>query len=158
MATVDKRGQRETHQDTRKPPLVIDFDANPYDVDKLPKIDGVYKWVRVSMMGQADLKNVQKAKLEHWQPVLFDDLKVKADEQGLDVSYLLTTEFQHQQGVVGSHDMVLMMRPLEIDAAYKEHTRKLTRDQERAVDNQFDGAMPEGFMRMNDGKIPIIDD
>jgi hypothetical protein len=153
---ADTRGQRKTNEDARDFIHTEIFGGNPFDVNKLPKIDGfVYKWVTTSAMGQAYAQNVQRAITERWKPVLLSDLKTAAEKANSDVSFLLATEWQGQTGVVGSHDMILMMRPESIHNAHKDYIRQQVDGQEMAVGQQFSNAMPEGFKKM---RVADIDD
>lgn len=151
-ARTDKRG---THEDKRVKfnPAEL-FNSNPYDLERLPKIqDWVFKWFRHSVMGAPDAGNIQKAMTMHWKPVLMTDLQAIATEQGKDISFLLETKWGNTEGVVGSHDMMLMMRPEEIEKAYQQHLQQMTNAQERAVTDQFKSSLPTGFEKMRPALI-----
>ena len=150
----DKRGQRTPNEDTRAFDPAAMFSTNPFDISALPVIDGfVYKWVTTSAMGQAYASNVQRAITERWKPVLLSDLKTAAEKMNGDVSFLLATEWQGQTGVVGSHDMILMMRPKEIHGAHMAYIKQQVQGQESAVANQFNDAMPDGVRKMRPADI-----
>lgn len=135
----------------------IDFEENLYDLEKLPKIDGwVFMWGRVSMHGQPDLKNLQSLRNKNWQPVIMEDLKEKALAQGKDVSFLLETSLNGQKGLVGTHDMVLFTRPAKVHDMYKAQRDKITAEQEKNVQTEYENAVPDQFKQS--GKWPVIDD
>lgn len=154
----DKRGQRTPHEDKRVDFSAM-FDSNPFDITKLPQIDGmVYKWVTVDVMGKSNMQGYQRAVMQHWRPVLLTDIQTAAEKTSSDISFLMARELNGQTGFVGSHDMVLMMRPKHIDDAQKQYLRQTINGQERAVDEKFTGSLPQGIHRMPNSKVPIIDD
>lgn len=155
----DKRGQRVAHEDKR-----VDFSAmfetNPFDLEALPQIPGMaYKWVTVDVIGKSNMQGYQKALMQHWRPVLLTDIQTAAENTSKDVSFLMARELNGQEGYVGSFDMVLMMRPQEIDDAQKQYLRKQINSQERAVNDRFTGSLHKnGVERLSGNKIPMIDD
>jgi hypothetical protein len=155
------REQRPTKRDqrTERVETGFSFDTNPFDIDNLPKIPGqVYKWVTVDVIGKAEMKGYQKALMERWRPVTLDSLRQAGESTGVDTSFLMAREINGQAGIVGSHDMVLMMRPVETHNAQMAQIRQNINSQEKAVDNKFNGALPSGIKRIQDSKVPIIDD
>jgi hypothetical protein len=154
----DKRGQRIPHEEKR-----VDFSAmfetNPFDLEALPQIPGMaYKWVTVDVLGKSNMQGYQKALMQHWRPVLLADIQTAAENTSKDVSFLMARELNGKDGYVGSHDMVLMMRPKDIDDAQRSYLRQQIDGQEMAVDNKFTGSLPQGIKRMPGNKVPMIDD
>jgi hypothetical protein len=159
----DNRGLRETHVDERMAENYFD-EVNPYDIEKLPKIEGmVLEWQRISYMGENDTKNIMKANTRGWRPVLAETLKQSALESGFEMSYLPTTKFGEQSGVVGTFDLILMAIPTKIHEAYNASIKKRVELQQASQDTIFNNSLnvniPSSFVSpMKRGDIPLIDD
>jgi hypothetical protein len=159
ISTIDTRGQREPNADSR---VFDDFfnDSNPYDINKLPKLDGMtLQWHRVSFMGENDTKNIMKSMTRGWKPVLMSTLKEAAAEGGFDIPYM-TTKFGEQEGVVGTYDLILMAIPTHIKQKYDEAVQRRKDLQQQSQDVNFDQYMrdnvPNGFVRaLTRNEIPM---
>ena len=166
VSSSDTRGQRETHVDTRSIEKINEFfdDMNPYAIEKLPKLEGmVLQWHRVKNMGEDDTKNVMKSISKGWRPVMIDTLNQAAKENGFDTPYLPTTKFSEQEGVVGTHDLILMTIPQAHFDAYKRSLQKRVDLQQQSQETIFNDSLnkniPSAFVSpMKRGNIPIIDD
>ena len=125
-----ERKERVVHEDTRTAEEMDAFfnDPNPYSIEKLPKLPGmVLQWHRSMSGGQNDTQNIMKSMQLGWRPVLLETLNQAA--QG-DKPYLTTTKFNDVEGIVGTHDLVLMAIP---EAFFERYQASL----QRRVDMQL---------------------
>jgi hypothetical protein len=91
-----------------------------------PNDDGIkYRWLRVSMGGEDDARNISKRKREGYE-------FVKKDEHpDFDVPMHETGKYA---GVIGSGDLVLAKIPVEMAEAKSEYYRNKTKSQTSAVE------------------------
>ena len=109
--------------------------------DPDPQDGGVFRWIRTSMVGNADNTNVSKRFREGWEPVRAEDhpeLQIMSDHK---------SEWGAKGGIeVGG--LLLCKAPQEtVDqrrAYYKQHAES----QMQAVDNNY--------MRENDPRMPVL--
>ena len=91
-----------------------------------PNDDGIkYRWLRVSMGGEDDARNISKRKREGYEFVRKEehpDYDVPVHESG------------KYAGVIGSGDLVLAKIPVEMAEAKKEYYESKTQTQTQAVD------------------------
>tara|TARA_R100001463_G_scaffold28104_1_gene64582 strand:- start:489 stop:959 length:471 start_codon:yes stop_codon:yes gene_type:complete len=118
--TSDVKSSR-THQKrkvTYTPPSYLDAPK--------PNDDGIkYRWLRVSMGGEDDARNIAKKKREGYEFVRKEehpDFDVPVHESG------------KYTGVIGSGDLVLAKIPTEMAEAKKEYYEGKTQTQTEAVD------------------------
>jgi hypothetical protein len=98
-----------------------------------------YRWVRTSMMGQADATNVSSKMREGWEPVSLSqhpELKLFVDS---------TTRFKDSVEVGG---LLLCKIPEEFVEQRTAYYNNQTRSQTEAVDNSF--------MKENDARMPLF--
>ena len=91
-----------------------------------PNDDGIkYRWLRVSMGGEDDARNIAKKKREGYEFVR------KEEHPDFDVP---VHELGKYTGVIGSGDLVLAKIPTEMAEAKKEYYEGKTQTQTEAVD------------------------
>ena len=97
-----------------------------------------YRWIRVSMVGQADASNVSSKLREGWEPVRIEEqpqFKMLVDPN---------SRFKDNIEVAG---LLLCKIPEEFMSQRKEYFAKKNRAQIESVDNNF--------MRENDPRMPL---
>lgn len=98
-----------------------------------------YRWVRTSINGAADDRNVLKAMQEGWESV--------AIEEQPELQLLAGREGRYKDKIeVGG--LLLMKTPKEFVEQRNAHVQKSTDSQMRAVDNSL--------MRQSDARMPIF--
>lgn len=98
-----------------------------------------YRWIRTSMMGQADATNVSSKMREGWEPVSLSahpELKLFVDSN---------TRFKDSVEVGG---LLLCKIPEEFVEQRSAYYNKQTQAQTEAVDNSF--------MKENDARMPLF--
>jgi hypothetical protein len=100
-----------------------------------------HRWVRVSMMGDADPKNLSEKLREGWEPCK------AADYPELKFHETAGTRFP---GSVEIGGLLLCRIPAEFMAQREAHYRGTTAQQIESVDNNF--------MRENDPRMPLFKD
>lgn len=138
MAQQQNRSTRET--DNRE------FEERPKQwmpPELLPEPDKQagysYRWIRVSMMNQADPRNISSKVREGWEPVRIEEqpkFKLLVDPDG---------RFKENVEIGG---LLLCKIPTEMLAQRAEYYAKQTQDQTDAVDNSL--------MRQSDPRMPIF--
>jgi hypothetical protein len=106
------------------------------------KQDGfAYRWIRVSMLNNADPRNLSAKLREGWEPV-------RAEEQpALQLLIDPNSRFKDNIEVGG---LLLCKTPIELVNQRNAHFQKITNDQTTAVDNNL--------MRANDPRMPLFND
>jgi hypothetical protein len=100
-----------------------------------------YRWIRVSMLNNADPRNLSAKLREGWEPV-------RAEEQpALQLLVDPNSRFKDNIEVGG---LLLCKTPIEFVQQRNSHFQKLTDDQTAAVDNSL--------MRANDPRMPLFND
>ena len=97
-----------------------------------------YRWIRVSMVGQADASNVSSKLREGWEPVRIEEqpqFKMLVDPN---------SRFKDNIEVAG---LLLCKIPEELMTQRKEYFAQKNRAQIESVDNNF--------MRENDPRMPL---
>lgn len=102
--------------------------------------DYVFRWIRTSTYGMADLTNVSKKYREGWVPVKLEDHpELKLDNTDVDARFA-------RQGNVEVGGLMLCKAPEEWVAKRREYFANMARQQMDAVDsnwlNQTDPRMP----------------
>ena len=98
-----------------------------------------YRWIRVSMLGQSDARNVSSKFREGWEPVRIEEqpqFKMLVDPN---------SRFKDNIEVAG---LLLCKIPEEFMSQRKEYFAKKNRAQIESVDNNF--------MRENDPRMPLF--
>lgn len=100
-----------------------------------------YRWIRVSMLNNADPRNLSAKLREGWEPV-------RAEEQpALQLLVDPNSRFKDNIEVGG---LLLCKTPIEFVEQRNAHFQKITDDQTTAVDNNL--------MRANDPRMPLFND
>ena len=97
-----------------------------------------YRWIRVSMNGQSDARNLSRALREGWEPVRIEEqpkMKLLVDPE---------SRFKDNIEIGG---LVLCKTPEEFVDQRNAHFQGITDAQTKAVDNNF--------MRENDPRMPL---
>ena len=97
-----------------------------------------YRWIRISMLGQADAKNVSAQMREGWEPVQLADHP--------EIQLFSNDEDFKGRIVVGG--LMLCKIPTEFVDQRNAHYNQLTQAQTDAVDNNF--------MSVNDKRMPLF--
>ena len=98
-----------------------------------------YRWIRVSMLGQSDARNVSSKFREGWEPVRIEEqpqFKMLVDPN---------SRFKDNIEVAG---LLLCKIPEELMTQRKEYFAQKNRAQIESVDNNF--------MRENDPRMPLF--
>ena len=102
----------------------------------------VYRWTRVELDGEEDVKNILRRERDGWVFVKPDDLPG---------SYKMPVRATgNAKGVVGIDDVALMRLPREIAEARRRWLDKKAADQMQAVNRQL--------YRENDPRMPIFNE
>ena len=111
--------------------------------DLLPEPDKqagfTYRWIRVSMLNQADPRNISSKMREGWEPVTLEEqpkFKLLANPDG---------QFKDNIEIGG---LLLCKIPTEFVQQRKEHYDNITNQQAEAVDNSL--------MRQSDARMPLF--
>ena len=139
---VEHRTQREfktrektTRKKTWAPPTQLP--------DPKPERGFSFRWVRVSLLGQEDARNVSIRFREGWEPV-------KSEEHPeLVAAYGLTSNV-NKSGNIESGGLMLCKIPTEVVDSRTDYYQKQNRQQLESVDNNF--------MRENNPRMPLFSD
>jgi len=104
------------------------------------KLDGyVYRWVRVSTLGQNDARNASSAFREGWEPVRIEEQPKFQNLTDPD------SRFKDNIEVAG---LLLCKIPSEFMEQRRAHFDRMTQSQNESVDSNF--------MRENDPRMPLF--
>ena len=98
-----------------------------------------YRWIRVSMLNQADPRNLSSKMREGWEPVMAEEqpkYKLLASRDG---------QFKDNIEIGG---LLLCKRPEEFGQQQAAYYAQMTQQQAEAVDNNL--------MRQSDARMPIF--
>lgn len=98
-----------------------------------------YRWVRVSMLGQADARNVSSKMREGWEPVRIEE------QPKFQMLVSSDSRFKDNIEVAG---LLLCKAPEEFMVQRKEYFANKNRAQMDSVDNNF--------MRESDARMPLF--
>jgi len=111
----------------------------------LPEVDEepgyAFRWIRTSMAGQADARNVSSKFREGWEPVK------ASDHPEAQIYAEPNSRFKDAIEVGG---LILCKTPVEFADQRDAHYRKLADSQMTSVDNSF--------MRESDARMPLFND
>jgi len=127
---LESRTQTERPKQWQRPETLPQPDKQP---------GYAYRWIRVSMMNQADARNISSKMREGWEPVRIEEqpkFKLLADPN---------SRFKDNIEVAG---LLLCKMPLEFVEQRKEYFDKQTQAQAESVDNSF--------MRESDARMPLF--
>ena len=99
-----------------------------------------YRWIRVSMMGQSDPRNVSTKLREGWEPV-------RAEDHPEISGYLDNDNARYKDNIVVG-GLMLCKTPVELVDQRNAFYQKQADSQMRSVDNNF--------MRENDPRMPLF--
>jgi len=136
MAENRTSRELETRSKTERPKTWQPASTLP-EPDKQPGY--AYRWIRVSMVGQADASNVSSKLREGWEPVRIEEqpqFKMLVDPN---------SRFKDNIEVAG---LLLCKIPEEMMAQRRDYFAKKNRAQIESVDNNF--------MRENDPRMPLF--
>jgi hypothetical protein len=129
---LDTRTTQERPKQWQPPELLPEPDKQP---------GYAYRWIRVSMLNQADPRNISSKLREGWEPVTLEEqpkFKLLANPDG---------QFKDNIEIGG---LLLCKTPVEFVEQRKEHYDKLTAQQTEAVDNNL--------MRQSDPRMPLFNE
>jgi len=102
-------------------------------LDAPPAPEGfLHRWIRVSLMGAEDTRNVTKKQREGWEFVRAEEIKNKLG----DADYPIIAKGNYA-GLIGHDDLVLARIPVEVVEARKEYFARMTQDRMNAVDREL---------------------
>jgi hypothetical protein len=111
----------------------------------LPEVDEepgyAFRWIRTSMMGQADAKNVSSKFREGWEPV-----KASAHPEAWTFSEA-TSRFKD---AIEVGDLILCKQPIEISGQRDQYFQEIADNQMSSIDNSF--------MRASDSRMPLFNE
>lgn len=132
-ARTSETREKEVRQSSWKP---------AHDLPVPNPIDGyVFRWVRVSMMGQADPANMAKARREGWVPC-------KASDHPEISSDFAAFGLAPSSDLIEIGGLVLCKTSLENMDSRKDYYDDITQKQAQSVDSNF--------MRENDPRMPLF--
>ena len=127
---VSNRQQDERPKTWRPPELLPEPDK---------QAGYAYRWIRTSMLNNADPRNVSSKLREGWEPVTIEEQpKFK----------LLTDPTSRFEGSIEIGGLLLCKAPEELVQQRMEYENNQTAQQAEAVDNSF--------MRQNDARMPLF--
>ena len=127
---VSNRQQDERPKTWRPPELLPEPDK---------QAGYAYRWIRTSMLNNADPRNVSSKLREGWEPVTVEEQpKFK----------LLTDPGSRFEGSIEIGGLLLCKAPEELVQQRMEYEANQTAQQAEAVDNSF--------MRQNDARMPLF--
>lgn len=121
--TAHKTREQTARKRQYKPPQALDTPAPPPGQE--------YRWVRVHIHNEDDMKNVALARQEGWEFVRADDPHLR------DSGLTLPNHEGRFEGIIGVGDLALAVNSTEMVEAKKEYEADLTRRQLQAVDNDL---------------------
>lgn len=127
---------RETRSTKQRPQRWTQPDLLPVP-DREPGYE--YRWIRISLLNEADPRNISSKLREGWEPVSVEEqpqFKMFIDPR---------TRFQ---GSVEIGGLLLCKAPAELMRQRAEHHREVTKAQLASVDNNY--------MRQNDPRMPLF--
>jgi hypothetical protein len=127
---MESRTQTERPKQWQRPETLPQPDREP---------GYAYRWIRVSMMNQADARNISSKMREGWEPVRIEEqpkFKLLTDPN---------SRFKDNIEVAG---LLLCKMPLEFVEQRKEYFDKQTQAQAESVDSNF--------MRESDARMPLF--
>jgi len=127
---LDNRSKDERPKQWKRPEVLPEIVRKPgYE----------YHWVRVSINGQPDNRNLNAKRREGWEPV------PKEEQPHLELLVDDNSRFKNNIEVEG---LLLCMMPEELVAQRRAYFADKTRAQTESVDNNF--------MRENDQRMPLF--
>ena len=130
MTSDNKRTSRASAE---KKPLRAKPWVAASSLDAPPAPEGfIHRWIRTSVAGQDDTRNVMKKQREGWEFVRAEEIK----NQLGDHDYPVIQKGDHA-GLIGHHDTLLARIPIEIAEQRKDYFAKMTQDRMQAVDNDI---------------------
>ena len=131
----------ETRQQSERPKQWMPAELLP-EPDKQPGFS--YRWIRVSMLNNADPRNLSQKIREGWEPVRAEDYP---ELMFTPTTNPATTRFKDNVEIGG---LVLCKAPEELMKQRAAFYAKQTQAQAEAVDNNL--------MRQNDARMPVFND
>lgn len=141
MANIDRATRAPRTNETREKEIRQVSWKPAHDLPTPAPHDGYeFRWVRASMLGNADPNNMAKARREGWEPCKSEDHpEMVADFAAFGLA---------PAGIIEIGGLVLCRTTAENIEARKSYYENLTQRQAEAVDNSF--------MRENDPRMPLF--
>jgi len=136
MTTTRQSRELETRETFQRPTHWAPASLLP-EITKEP--GWAYRWIRTSMVGQADVTNVSAKMREGWEPVKL------SDHPELHLYALENSRFKDSIEIGG---LMLCKCPEEFIEQRSAYYSKQTQSQTEAVDNSF--------MKENDARMPLF--
>lgn len=141
MANPPRTAQPERDLDTREQEDRVTHYRPPSNLpDPIPQDGYEFRWIRTSMLGDADNRNVSMRYREGWEPCLAEDhpeLMIMSDRD---------TDFEGNIVIGG---LMLCKCSTELMQARNDYFQRLSKQQARSVD--------ENYMRENDPRMPLLE-
>ncbi len=135
-AVASTRAPRKSREEAERPKVWQPASTLP-EPDKLPGY--VYRWVRVSTLGQNDARNISSKTREGWEPVRIEEqpkFRMMTDPD---------SRFKDNIEVAG---LLLCKAPKELMEQRKAYFAQKNQAQMESVDSNF--------MRENDARMPLF--
>ena len=130
MNSGNKRTSRASEE---KKPLRAKPWVAASSLDAPPAPEGyVHRWIRVTITGQDDTRNVTRKQREGWEFVRADELKNSLGDHDYPV-----IQKGDNAGLIGHHDLVLARIPIELAEQRKEYFAQMTVERMQAVANDI---------------------
>ena len=104
-----------------------------------PKDGFVFRWVRLSMLNEQDVRNIHSRLREGWTPV--------TKKECPEVQLLVDESAKFKDNIVVG-GLILCKAPVEMVEGRTEYFENMTKSQMESVDNNF--------MRENDPRMPLF--
>jgi len=141
MAKAKRTAPKERDTDTRETEDRETHYRPPSNLpDPTPQDGYVFRWIRTSMLGETDNRNVSMRYREGWEPCLAEDhpeLMIMSDTE---------TEFENNIVIGG---LMLCKCSEELMRQRDEYYSGKSRDQQASVD--------QNYMRENDPRMPLLE-
>ena len=128
-----KTREKTTRKKTWAPPTQLP--------DPKPERGFSFRWVRVSLLGQEDARNVSIRFREGWEPVKSEEHPELVAEYGL-------TSNVNKSGNIESGGLMLCKIPTEVVDSRTDYYKEKNQQQLESVDNNF--------MRENNARMPLF--
>lgn len=128
--------------------------AEPSILDHPPAPEGYgTRWIRVTLGGKPDLKNIRERKAEGWEFVTLDEIKSWEGGKAYEAP---TLDHGVMDGYVGVGDVALAKAPLELIAKRTRRMQAKSAAQSQAIDLQLGKLQDKRMPIYNESKSVVL--